>query len=300
MVMPSGRRSRSGSARRPGRRASISSTAHAAPGQAHGRRQPGQPGADDVDVRAAHQSTRPWRSTIQSRRALPSLTRVARRRPAGGFHLAQDLPIDLRASAAASGCGRRGRALQHRVGRGVVLVRLGGHPAAGARRCADRRSPPSGRGSRCRRRPAPRAADRAGRSRRPRRGRAGCWSAAGRGRGGAPARGPGRPSMPKILHRQAADGAGHPVAIEVERREVGRDGSASSTSISMPSITARKSSWLRPKRLHVLGQEARSAPAARRRRARRGRRARRPARRARSSAVGPGSSAMSSTMRQKA
>ena len=209
------------------------------------------------------------------------------------------VPIDRAHQPRRQQAAARPRA-QHLIGGRVVLVRLRGQPGR-PRRCADRRSRRSDRGWRCRPSPATRAAGRAGPSRRPRRGRAGCWSAAGRGRDGGRARSPGPCSMPKMLHRQAPDGAGHPVAVEVERREVGRADDRSPTSISMPSTMARKSALLQAEAPHRLGQEG---GAARRRGRRRAppRSARQPVEldAARSARGRVPSSAMSSTTRQKA
>ena len=124
-------------------------------------------------------------------------------------------------------------------------------------------------------------------ARRPRPGRAGCWSAAARGRGGGRAPAPARRSMPKILHRQPADGAGHPVAVEVELAQAGRADVL--VDVHLHAVDhGQEVVLLQAEALRRLGQERASAPAGRRRRARRGRRASGSSLTRRSSRVGPG------------
>ena len=91
------RRNRSGSARPPAAAASMSSTSTPRRRQAHGGREPGKPGADDIGVLSGRPAViRSGRATARSTAgaALPMRRALARRRPARASIARQDLGVD--------------------------------------------------------------------------------------------------------------------------------------------------------------------------------------------------------------
>ena len=178
-------------------------------------------------------------------------------------------------------------------------VRHRGQPRRRRGQAGMARAPRRGRPARRPRR-ATRAAGRAARAPHPRRCRAGCWSVAAPGRDGGPPRRP-----PGWRRRRRAPTAARPPRPRGRNRGRARPAPAPrcrlAASISMPSMTASKSACRRPKAAHGAQQHAghrvvglaaiepgdAAAPV-------------HPGAARRWSRTAPGSSAMSSTMRQKA
>ena len=166
-------RDRSGSDRRHGRslrRARVD----AGCGQPDRGGEPGEPGADDVDALAV--PIRKCRGgAIQISRRLATRTR-SRGALSRGHLRVEDHAVDRAHQAwRVHQPARAPPPSPHRLRRNARPPRQHGRRPC---RFAGFASTAAGRCPRCRPRPGPRAANRAGRCRRPRRCRAGCWSAA--------------------------------------------------------------------------------------------------------------------------